>query len=116
MRTKLTKLVIGLSPMGMSSVKQDVWFGWNVKNFAQNLLISPRSTQKRRGGQSTANSEVVICRWGGRGEEGWGGQSMVNLERIREDFGRITSDNVGLGGSMDGQLGKDLQRLWKDYL
>ena len=30
--------------MGMSSVKQDVWFGWNVKNFAQNLLIGPGST------------------------------------------------------------------------
>ena len=27
-----------------------------------------------------------------------GGQSMVNLERICEDFGRITSDNVDLGG------------------
>ena len=35
--------------MGMSSVKQDVRFGWNVKNFAQKLLISPKSTQKREG-------------------------------------------------------------------
>ena len=43
--------------MGMSSVKQDVWFGWNVKNFAQKLLISPRSTQ---GDQSKLNLEVVI--------------------------------------------------------
>ena len=49
--------------MGMSSVKQDVWFGWNVKNFAQNLLIIPRSTQ--RVARLTVNSEVVICRWGG---------------------------------------------------
>ena len=32
--------------MGMSSVKQDVCPGWTVKNFAQNLLISPRSTWK----------------------------------------------------------------------
>ena len=48
--------LFGLSPMGMSSVKQDVWFGWNVKNFAQNLLISPRSTQKGRGDLLTVNS------------------------------------------------------------
>ena len=27
--------------MGMSSVKHNVWFGWNVKNFAQKLLIGP---------------------------------------------------------------------------
>ena len=26
-----------------------------------------------------------------------GGQLMVNLERIRKDFGRITSDNVDPG-------------------
>ena len=37
-----------------------------------------------------------------------GGQLTVNLERICEDFGRITSDNVDPGGSIDGQLGKDL--------
>ena len=58
--------------MGMSSVKQGMWFGWNVKNFAQNLLIVPRSTCRWGGGQSTVNSEricreVEICRWGGRG-------------------------------------------------
>ena len=41
---------------------------------------------------------------------------MVNLERICEDFARITSDNVDPGGSIDGQLGKDLQRHCKDYL
>ena len=43
---------------------------------------------------------------------------MVNLEMIRKDFGRITSDNVhpGGGGSSNGQLEKDPQRLWKDYL
>ena len=44
--------------MGMASVKQDVWFGWNVKNFAQKLLISSRSTQ---GDRLTVNMEVVIC-------------------------------------------------------
>ena len=41
---------------------------------------------------------------------------MVNLVRIRKDFARITSDNVGPGGLIDSQLGKDLQRLCKDYL
>ena len=30
--------------MGMSSVKQGMRFGLNVKNFAQNLLIVPGST------------------------------------------------------------------------
>ena len=40
----------------------------------------------------------------------------VNLGRIHKDFGKITSDNVGPGGSIDSQLGNDLQRLWKDYL
>ena len=56
---------------------------------------------------------------------------MVNLERICKDIARITSDNVdpggqstfnsgkkvvgGEGGSIDGQLGKDLQRHCKDY-
>ena len=95
----------------------------------------------RGGGRLTANSEVVICRWGGRGGEGrgvnwwstWkgsmktlegllltmlilGGQSMVNFERIHKDFGRITSDNVDPGGLIDSQLGKDPQRLCKDYL
>ena len=71
------------------------------------------------------------------------GVDQHNLERIRKDFGRIASDNVdprgvnqhstwkgsaktleGLpltmlilgGGSIDTQLGKDLQRLWKDCL
>ena len=37
-----------------------------------------------------------------------GSQSTVNLERICEDFARITSGNVDPGGSIDGQLGKDL--------
>ena len=66
----------------------------------------------------------------------------VNLERICKDIERITSDNVHswgvnrqstwkgsvktlqglpltmliLRGSIDGQLGKDLQRHCKDYL
>ena len=39
---------------------------------------------------------------------------MVNLERICNDFGRITSDNVDPGGSINSQLGKDLQRHCKD--
>ena len=33
---------------------------------------------------------------------------MVNLERICEDFARITYDSVDPGGLIDGQLGKDL--------
>ena len=33
---------------------------------------------------------------------------MVNLERIHKDFARITCDSVDpLGGSINGQLGKD---------
>ena len=39
---------------------------------------------------------------------------MVNLERIHEDIARITSDNGG--GSINGQLGKDLRGHSKDYL
>ena len=72
----------------------------------------------------------------------WGGQLMVNLERICEDFARITCDSIDprgvnqrstwkgsaktlqglpvtvliLGGLINGQLGKDPQRLCKDYL
>ena len=46
-----------------------------------------------------------------------GGQSTVNLGRIHEDFARITSYSVDLrGGVIDSQLGKDLQRVCKDYL
>ena len=66
---------------------------------------------------------------------------MVNMERIHEDIARITSGNVdpgvnqwstwrgsvktlqglplamlNLGGSIDGQLGKDPQTHCKDYL
>ena len=37
---------------------------------------------------------------------------MVNLERIHKDFGRITSDNVDLGG---GQLMVNLERIHKDF-
>ena len=73
------------------------------------------------GGRSTLNLER-ICEDFGRitsdNADPGGGQSTLNLERIREDFGRITSDNAdpGGGGSIDTQLGKDLQRLWKDRL
>ena len=45
-----------------------------------------------------------------------GSQLTVNLGRIHEDFARITSDSIDPGGSIDSQLGKDLQRLYKDYL
>ena len=75
--------------------------------------VDQQSSQRR-----SAERLKFTSRWGGRGGETMeGGQSMVNLERICEDFGRITSDNVDPGGrSIDSQLGKDLQRLWKDYL
>ena len=80
---------------------------------------------------------------GGEGGEGRGDRSIVNLERRCEDIARITSDNVdpgggvnrwstwkgctntlqglplamlNLGGSIDGQHGKDLQRHCKDYI
>ena len=47
----------------------------------------------------------------------WGGvQSTVNLGGISEEFARITSDNVDPGGPIKSQLGKDPQRLCKDYL
>ena len=46
----------------------------------------------------------------------WGGQLTLNLERIHNDFGRITSANADPGGSIDTQLGKDPQWLWKDRL
>ena len=44
-----------------------------------------------------------------------GGQLTLNLERIHKGIARITSDNVdpGVGGSIDTQLGKDLQRHCK---
>ena len=41
---------------------------------------------------------------------------MVNLERICKGFARLTRDNVDPGGLINSQLGKDLQRLCKDYL
>ena len=34
----------------------------------------------------------------------------VTLGRIHEDFARITCDNVGPGGSINGHLGKDLHQ------
>ena len=41
---------------------------------------------------------------------------MVNWERICKDIARNISENVDPGGSIDSQLGKDLQRHCKDYL
>ena len=67
-----------------------------------------------RGGRSIdIQLRKESCRWGGRGG---GCQSMVNLEMICKDIARITSDNVDLGVSIDGQLGKDVQGHCKDYL
>ena len=45
-----------------------------------------------------------------------GGWLTHNLERICEDFTRITSDNVDPGGSINTQLGKDPWGHCKDYL
>ena len=40
----------------------------------------------------------------------WGrGQLTVTLERIHDDFGRITSDNVDPWGLINSHLGKDRQ-------
>ena len=44
------------------------------------------------------------------------GGGTFNLVRICKDIARITSDNVDPGGSINSQLGKDLQRNCKDYL
>ena len=65
--------LVGLSHTGMSSVKHNVWFGWNVKNFAQKLLIRPRiDTTWRVGGGVDRHSawKLSFLRWGGRGGEG----------------------------------------------
>ena len=45
----------------MSSVKRNVWFGWNMKNFDQKLLIGPGWTRQGRGGQSGKD----LCLWKG---------------------------------------------------
>ena len=59
--------------------------------------------------QSSQRRSAERLKFVGReGRGGEGGQSMVNLERICKDFGRITSENVDPGGwSIDGQLEKD---------
>ena len=49
-----------------------------------------------RGVNRHSTWKLSFLRWGGRGGEG--GRLTLNLERIREDFGRITSDNADLGG------------------
>ena len=46
-----------------------------------------------------------------------GGQSTVNLERIREDIARITSDNVDPGGSITvnfERIHEDIARITSD--
>ena len=86
------------------------------KGSAETLEGSPL-TMFILGGQLTLNLER-ICRDLGRitsdNVHPGGGRLTLNLERIHRDFGRITSDNVHPGGSIDTQLGKDPQRLWKD--
>ena len=51
----------------MSSVKHNVWFGWNVKNFAQKLLIGPGSTW----GGGSIDTQLESCHFlGGEGRGG----------------------------------------------
>ena len=105
--------------------------GWSTLNSGKKVV----GGEGGEGGWSTLNSEKKVV--GGEGGEGgqltaWKGSAMtlegspltvlilgdwstVNLERIHNDFGRITSDNVDLG-SINGQLGKELQWPWKDHL
>ena len=154
-----------------------VWL--KCEEFCSNSVDCPQINKE--GGQLTANSEVVICRWGGTGVDRqstmgricreveicrWGrgsidsqlGKDLQRLEFVDGEGGRGGVDQqstwegsaerlkfVGekgeegvdqqstwegstktleglpltiliLGGSIDSQLGKDLQRLWKDYL
>ena len=73
-----------------------------MKNFARNLLISPRSTWKGRGVEQQGTQRLSFV-----GGEGEGGQSTVTLEMISNDLRRITCDNFDPGGSQLSHLGKD---------
>ena len=58
-------------------MKHNVWFGWNVKNFAQKLLIGPGLT--RKGGVDRHSTwKLSFLRWGG-GEGGEGGSIDTQL-------------------------------------
>ena len=108
-------------------------FGWNVKNFARNLLIVAGSTQRGvnwqrtqrlpfvggeggEGGWSTVNSgricrEVEICRWEGGEGRGRGGQLTINWGRNPWRLWKDYLWQCWSWGSIDNQLGKDPQRL-----
>ena len=87
------------------------------KGSTKTLEGSRRIASDPGGVQLTLNLER-ICKDFGRiaSDPGGGGRLTLNLERIHKDFGRIASDNVDPGGSINTQLGKDLQRLLKDHL
>ena len=68
--------------------------------------IQLRKVEGGEWGQSTFNSGKLREGRAGMG----GGRSMVNLERIRKDFARITSDNVDWG-----QLMVNLERIHEDF-
>ena len=90
--------------MGMSSVKQGMQFGWNVKNYAQNLLIIPRSTWKGVNQQSTqrGSAEVEICRWGGRGLIN--SQLRGNLQRLKSVVGEGVDQQSTQRGSAEVEI------------
>ena len=84
------------------------WSTW--KGSAMTLEGSPL-TMLRLGSQSMVNLERICNEFGRITSDNVDlgrGQLTANLERIHDDFGRITSDNVDPWGSINGQLGKDL--------
>ena len=84
------------------------WSAW--KGFVMTLQGLPL-TMLILGGQSMVNMERVcddFARFTSDNVDP-GGSIMVNMERIHNDFARFTSDNVDPGGSIDSQHGKDLQ-------
>ena len=77
--------------MGMSSVKQDMRIVWNVKNIAQNLLISPRSTWRGVNQQRTWN--LSFLKWGGGRGEGF---TKMSVNRPPPRFSMVGGGGGGL--------------------
>ena len=79
-------------------MKHNVWFGWNVKNFAQKLLIGPGLT--RRGGVDRHSTwKLSFLRWG-LGEGGSIDTQLGSCHFLGGEGGE-----GGEGGSIDTQLG-----------
>ena len=113
---------------------QRLWKDYLWQYWSWGVGVTQHSTWKGSA-KTLEGSPLTMLIWGG-------GQLTLNLERIYKDFGRIASDNADpggvtqhstwkgstktlegspltmliLGGSIDTQLGKDPQRLWKDRL